>query len=96
MSSIDLVLCATDLSLEESAAWRSAARVVRALNARVRLLHVIEPVTLPYRGEGPDCEKLREKLRSEQLSETRRAVRARLASLEREWAEGIEPTGSKR
>ena len=86
--SIDLVLCATDLSLEESTAWRSAARLVQALNARVRLLHVIEPVIFPYPGEGPDREKLREKLRSELLSEARRAVRARLASLEREWAEG--------
>jgi nucleotide-binding universal stress UspA family protein len=86
--SIDLVLCATDLSLEESTAWQSAARLVQALNARVRLLHVIEPLIFPYPGEGPDREKLREKLRSELLSETRLAVRARLASLEREWAEG--------
>jgi nucleotide-binding universal stress UspA family protein len=86
--SIDLVLCVTDLSLEESTAWRSAARLVQALNARVQLLHVIEPVIFPYPGEGPDREKLREKLRSELLSEARRAVRARLASLEREWAEG--------
>jgi nucleotide-binding universal stress UspA family protein len=31
---------------------------------------------------------LREKLGSDLLSEARRAVRARLASLEREWAEG--------
>jgi nucleotide-binding universal stress UspA family protein len=86
--SIDLILCATDLSLEESTAWRSAARLVQALNARVRLLHVIEPVIFPYPGEGPDREKVREKLRSELLSEARRAVQARLASLEREWAEG--------
>ena len=86
--SIDLVLCATDLSLEESAAWRSAARLVQALNARVRLVHVIEPVIFPYPGEGPDREKLREKLRSELLSEARQAVRARLASLQREWSEG--------
>ena len=67
--SVDLVLCATDLSLEESTAWQSAARLVQALNARVRLLHVIEPVIFPYPGEGPDREKLREKLRSELLSE---------------------------
>ena len=86
--SIDLVLCATDLSLEEGTAWRSAARLVQALDARVRILHVIEPVTFPYPVEGPDREKLREKLRSELLSEARRAVRTRLASLEREWAEG--------
>ena len=86
--SIDLVLCATDLSLEEGAAWRSAARLVQALDARARILHVIEPVTFPYPAEGPDHEELREKLRSDLLSEARRAVRARLASLEREWAEG--------
>jgi nucleotide-binding universal stress UspA family protein len=86
--SIDLVLCATDLSLDESTAWRSAARLVQTLDARVRILHVIEPVILPYPGEGPDREKLREKLRSELLSEARQAVRARLASLQREWAEG--------
>ena len=86
--SIDLVLCATDLSLEEGTAWRSAGRLIQALNARVRLVHVIEPVIFPYTGEGPDRENLREKLRSEFLSEARRAVRARLASLEREWAEG--------
>jgi nucleotide-binding universal stress UspA family protein len=86
--SIDLVLCATDLSLEESTAWRSAARLVQALDARVRLLHVIEPVTFPYPAEGPGREELREKLHSDLLSEARRAVRARLASLEREWAEG--------
>jgi nucleotide-binding universal stress UspA family protein len=86
--SIDLVLCATDLSLEEGAAWRSAARLVQAFNARARILHVIEPVTFPYPAEGPGREELREKLRSDLLSEARRAVRARLASLEREWAEG--------
>src|SRR4051812_40085397 len=86
--SVDLVLCATDLSLEESTAWRSAARLVQALDARVRLLHVIEPVIFPDAGEGLDREKLREKLRSELLSEARLAVRARLASLEREWTEG--------
>ena len=86
--SIDLVLCATDLSLEEGTAWRSAARLVQALDARVRILHVIEPVTFPYPPEGPGREELREKLRADLLSEARRAVRARLASLEREWAEG--------
>jgi len=86
--SIELVLCATDLSLEESTAWRSAARLVRALDARVRILHVIEPVTFPYPAEGPGREELREKLRADLLSEARRAVRTRLASLEREWAEG--------
>jgi nucleotide-binding universal stress UspA family protein len=86
--SIDLVLCATDLSLKESTAWRSAARLVQALDARVRILHVIEPVTFPYPAEGPGREELREKLRADLLSEARRAVRTRLASLEREWAEG--------
>jgi nucleotide-binding universal stress UspA family protein len=86
--SIDLVLCATDLSLEESTAWRSAARLVQALDARVRILHVIEPVTFPYPAEGPGREELREKLRADLLSEARRVVRTRLASLEREWAEG--------
>jgi nucleotide-binding universal stress UspA family protein len=86
--SIDLVLCATDLSLEEGTAWRSAARLVQALNARVRILHVIEPVSFPYPVEGPGRDELQEKLRSDLLSEARRAVRARLASLEREWAEG--------
>jgi nucleotide-binding universal stress UspA family protein len=86
--SIDLVLCATDLSLKESTAWRSAARLVQALNARVRILHVIEPVTFPYPAEGPGREELREKLRADLLSEARRAVRTRLASLQREWAEG--------
>jgi nucleotide-binding universal stress UspA family protein len=86
--SIDLVLCATDLSLEEGTAWRSAARLVQALDARVRILHVIEPVTFPYPAEGPVREELREKLRADLLSEARRAVRTRLASLEREWAEG--------
>jgi hypothetical protein len=45
--SIDLVLCATDLSLEEGTAWRSAARLVQVLDARVRILHVIEPVIFP-------------------------------------------------
>jgi nucleotide-binding universal stress UspA family protein len=86
--SIDLVLCATDLSLEEGAAWRSAAQLVQALNARARILHVIEPLTFPYPAEAPGREEFREKLRSDLLSEARRAVRARLASLEREWAEG--------
>jgi nucleotide-binding universal stress UspA family protein len=86
--SIDLVLCATDLSLEEGTAWRSAARFVQALGARVRILHVIEPVIFPYPAEGPSREELWEKLRADLLSEARRAVRARLASLEREWAEG--------
>jgi nucleotide-binding universal stress UspA family protein len=86
--SIDLVLCATDLSLEESTAWRTAARLVQALDARVRILHVIEPVTFPYPAEGPGREELREKLRADLLSEARRVVRTRLASLEREWAEG--------
>ena len=86
--SIDLVLCATDLSLEESTAWRSAARLVQALNARVRILHVIEPVTFPYPAEGPGREELREKLRADLLSEARRAVRTHLTSLQREWAEG--------
>ena len=86
--SIDLVLCATDLSLEEGTAWRSAGRLVQALNARVRILHVIEPVTFPYPAEGPGREELREKLRADLLSEARRVVRTRLASLQREWAEG--------
>jgi nucleotide-binding universal stress UspA family protein len=86
--SIDLVLCATDLSLEEGTAWRSAARLVQALDARARILHVIEPVSFPYPVEGPGPDKLQEKLRSDLLTEARRAVRARLASLEREWAEG--------
>jgi nucleotide-binding universal stress UspA family protein len=86
--SIDLVLCATDLSQEEGTAWRSAARLVQALDARVRILHVIELVTFPYPAEGPGREKLREKLRADLLSEAHRAARARLASLEREWAEG--------
>jgi nucleotide-binding universal stress UspA family protein len=86
--SIDLVLCATDLSLHEGTAWRSAARLVQALNARVRILHVIEPVTFPYPAEGLDREELREKLRAELLSEARGAARARLDSLRRSWAEG--------
>jgi nucleotide-binding universal stress UspA family protein len=86
--SIDLVLCATDLSLEESTAWRTAARLVQAFDARVRILHVIEPVTFPYPAEGPGREDLLEKLRADLLGEARRAVRTRLASLEREWAEG--------
>jgi nucleotide-binding universal stress UspA family protein len=86
--SIDLVLCATDLSLEESTAWRTAARLVQALDARVRILHVIEPVTFPYPAEGSGREEFLEKLRADLLSEARRAVRTRLASLEREWAEG--------
>jgi nucleotide-binding universal stress UspA family protein len=86
--SIDLVLCATDLSQEEGTAWRSAARLVQALDARVRILHVIEPVTFPYPAEGPGRDELREKLRADLLSEAKRASRARLASLEREWAKG--------
>jgi nucleotide-binding universal stress UspA family protein len=86
--SIDLVLCATDLSLEEGTAWRSAARLVQTLNARARIVHVIEPVSFPYPVEGPGRDALQEKLRSDLLSEARRAVRARLASLERDWAEG--------
>ena len=86
--SIDLVLCATDLSLEEGTAWRSAARLVQALNARVRILHVIEPVAFPYAAEGPGRDEFLDRLRADLLSEARRAVRARLASLEREWAEG--------
>jgi hypothetical protein len=57
--SVDLVLCATDLSLEEGTAWRAAGLLVQALNARVRLLHIIEPVTFPYPGEGPAGEELR-------------------------------------
>jgi nucleotide-binding universal stress UspA family protein len=85
---IDLVLCATDLSMDESTAWLTAARLVQALDARVRILHVIEPVTFPYPAEGPGREEVREKLRADLLSEARRAVRTRLASLEREWAEG--------
>ncbi|MGE3510513.1 MAG: universal stress protein [Vicinamibacterales bacterium] len=86
--SIDRVLCATDLSLEESTAWRSAARLVQALDASVRILHVIQPVTFPYPAEGPGRDELREKLRAELLSEARMVVQTRLASLEREWAEG--------
>jgi nucleotide-binding universal stress UspA family protein len=86
--SVNLVLCATDLSLEEGAAWQSAGRLVQALNARVRILHVIEPVTFPYPAEGLGREEFRERLRVDLLSEARRAVRARLASLERQWAEG--------
>ena len=42
----------------------------------------------PYPVEGPGRDEFREKLRSDLLIEIRRAVRARLASLEREWAEG--------
>jgi nucleotide-binding universal stress UspA family protein len=45
-------------------------------------------VTFPYPAEGPGSEELREKLRADLLSEARRAVRTRLAWLEREWAEG--------
>ena len=86
--SIDLVLCATDLSPEEGTAWRSAARLVQALNARVRILHVIEPVLFPYPLEGPGLDEFRERLRSDFQREARRVVRARLASLERDWAEG--------
>lgn len=89
--SIDLVLCATDLSREEGAAWRSAAQLVQAFNARVRIVHVIEPVVFPYASEGPALEERQEKLRSELLSEARRAVRARLASLQQEWAADYRP-----
>ncbi len=89
--SIDLVLCATDLSRKEGAAWRSAARLVRALNARARILHVIEPVAFPYPSEGPGIDELQERLRSGLLDEARRAVRARLASLQQEWAEDLRP-----
>jgi universal stress protein A len=89
--SIDLVLCATDLSREEGAAWRSAARLVQELDAKARILHVIEPVVFPYPSEGHGLDELREKLRSELLSEARRAVRARLASLQREWTEHYRP-----
>jgi len=89
--SFDLVLCATDLSREEGAAWRSAARLVRTLNARARILHVIEPVAFPYPAEGPGIDELQERLRSDLLSEARRAVRSRLASLQQEWAEEIRP-----
>jgi len=89
--SIDLVLCATDLSREEGAAWPSAARLVRALNARARILHVIEPVAFPYPSEGLGIDELQERLRSELLNEARRAVRARLASLQQEWAEDLRP-----
>jgi len=87
--SIDLVLCATDLSREEGAAWRSAARLLRALNARARILHVIEPVVFPYPSEGPGIGELEERLRSDLLNEARRAVRARLDSLQQEWAEDL-------
>lgn len=89
--SIDLVLCATDLSREEGAAWRSAARLVQALDARARILHVIEPVAFPYLSEGPGLDELQERLRSDLLSEARRAVRARLASLQQEWTEYSRP-----
>ena len=67
--SFDLVLCATDLSVEEGTAWRSAARFVQALDARVRILHVIEPVTFPYPAEGPGREEFLGKLRADLLSE---------------------------
>jgi nucleotide-binding universal stress UspA family protein len=86
--SIDLVLCATDLSLEEATAWRSAARLIQALNAKARIVHVIQPVSFPYPVEGPGRDELREKLRAELLSEARQVVQARLASLKSEWAEG--------
>lgn len=89
--SIDLVLCATDLSREEGAAWRSAAQLVQAFNARVRIVHVIEPVVFPYASEGPALDELQEKLRSELLLEARRAVHARLASLQQEWAAEYRP-----
>jgi len=89
--SIDLVLCATDLSREEGAAWRSAARLLRGLNARARILHVIEPVPFPYASEGPCIGELQERLRSDLLNEARRVVRARLDSLQQEWAEDLRP-----
>jgi nucleotide-binding universal stress UspA family protein len=90
--SIDLVLCATDLSREEEgAAWRSAARLLRGLNARARILHVIEPVPFPYPSEGPGIGELQERLRSDLLNEARRVVRARLDSLQQEWAEDLRP-----
>lgn len=89
--SIDLVLCATDLSREEGTAWRSAAQLVRAFNAMVRVVHVIEPVVFPYPSEGTGLDNLQEKLRAELLTEARRAVRARLASLQQEWAADYRP-----
>jgi nucleotide-binding universal stress UspA family protein len=89
--SIDLVLCATDLSREEGAAWRSAGQLVKAFNARVRIVHVIEPVVFPYASEGAAQDELQEKLRSELLSAARRTVRARLASLQQEWASDYRP-----
>jgi nucleotide-binding universal stress UspA family protein len=91
LMSIDLVLCATDLSREEGAAWRSAARLLRRLNARARILHVIEPVPFPYPSEGPGIGELQERLRSDLLNEARRVVRARLHSLPQEWAEDLRP-----
>jgi nucleotide-binding universal stress UspA family protein len=89
--SIDLVLCATDLSQEEGAAWRSAAQLVQAFNARVRIVHVIEPVVFPYPSEGLSLYELEEKLRTELLNEARRAVQARLATLQQEWAADYRP-----
>jgi nucleotide-binding universal stress UspA family protein len=89
--SIDLVLCATDLSREEGAAWRSAAQLLRALKARARILHVIEPVPFPYASEGPGIDELQERLRSELLNEARRAVHSRLDSLQQEWEEDLRP-----
>jgi nucleotide-binding universal stress UspA family protein len=88
--SIDLVLCATDLSREEGAAWRSAAEFLQAFNAKARIVHVIEPVIFPY-SEGLGLDELQEKVRSELLSEARRAVHARLASLQQEWAADYRP-----
>jgi nucleotide-binding universal stress UspA family protein len=46
-------------------------------------------VAFPYPSEGLGIDELREKLRSELLDEARRAVRARLASLQQEWAEDL-------
>ena len=89
--SIDLVLCATDLSREEGAAWRSAAQLLRAVNARFRILHVIEPVPFPYPSEGPGFGEVQERLRSDLLNETRRVVRRRLDTLQQEWAENLQP-----
>ena len=45
-------------------------------------------MVFPYLSEGPGLDEVQERLRSDLLSEARRVVRARLASLEREWAEG--------
>jgi nucleotide-binding universal stress UspA family protein len=56
-----------------------------------RILHVIEPVAFPYPSEGPGIDELQARLRSELLDEAKRAVRARLASLQQEWAEDLRP-----